>query len=79
MGMRKPEEPEIQAAALESLLHEKGTISRDVTDEIIHRQQSVTHRRGTEVVARAWTDHHFRRRLLGNARLAIAEMGFTAE
>jgi nitrile hydratase len=77
--MPKHEDGEIRAAAVESLLDEKGFITRELTDEILGLQDAVTHQRGAAVVARAWTDSRYRDRLFSDARAAVEEMGFTAE
>jgi nitrile hydratase subunit alpha len=63
--------------ALESLLVEKGIVDPTMVDEIIeHFEADVGPLNGAKVIARAWTDPAYRRRLLANATKAIAEFGF---
>lgn len=67
----------IRAKALESLLVEKGIISTDAIDEIVRAyEQDIGPLNGARVVARAWTDPEYRRRLLENGTEAIAELGY---
>ena len=74
-------EPEAYAAsrtkALESLLIEKGLVASDVLDGIVHAfEQDIGPLNGAKVVARAWVNPEYRRRLLEEGTEAIAEMGF---
>jgi nitrile hydratase subunit alpha len=63
--------------AVEALLVEKGIVDPGVVDKIIdHYETSVGPLNGAKVVARAWTDQAYRRRLLTDATRAIAEFGF---
>ncbi len=62
--------------ALNELLIERGLYSRTELRDMIASIDSVdpsTH--GARVVARSWTDADFRRRLLGDANAAIADIG----
>ncbi len=64
--------------ALETLLTRKGLIDPAALDEIIETYaHKVGPRNGAAVVARAWIDPDFRKRLLKDATAAVAEMGFT--
>jgi len=66
-----------RAEALESLLTEKGLVAPGAVDAIIRRyEQDVGPMNGAKVVARAWTDPAYRRRLLADGAAAIAELGF---
>ena len=66
-----------RAEALESLLTEKGLVAPGAVDAIIRRyEQDVGPMNGAKVVARAWTDPAYRRRLLADGTAAIAELGF---
>ena len=68
---------ELRVRALESLLVEKGLVDPAALDAIIETYQTrVGPRNGARVVARAWTDPEFRRRLARDATAAIAELGF---
>lgn len=63
--------------AVEALLVEKGIVDPGVVDKIIdHYETNVGPLNGAKVVARAWTDHAYRRRLLTDATRAIGEFGF---
>lgn len=68
----------LRAEALESLLLERGLIDPKVVDGLIKRYENdVGPMNGAKVVAKAWTDPDYRRRLLENGTAAIAELGYT--
>ena len=68
----------LRTKALESLLIEKGLLSSDVVDEVVRRyEQDIGPLNGAKVVARAWIDPAYKRRLLEDGTAAIAELGFT--
>jgi nitrile hydratase len=70
--------PEIQirVRALEDLLIEKGLVERAALDRIVEAYETrIGPRNGAQVVARAWTDADYKRRLLSDATAAIAELG----
>jgi nitrile hydratase len=70
-------EVQLRVKALESLLTEKGLVDPAALDELIDTYETrVGPRNGAQVVARAWVDPDFKRRLLENATEAIAELGF---
>jgi nitrile hydratase len=74
-------EPESEAAlrtkALESLLIEKGLISSDSVDRVVsYFEQDIGPLNGAKVVARAWVDPEYKRRLLEDGSAAITELGF---
>ena len=70
-------EPALRAEALESLLLERGLIDRTTVDTFIQTYETaVGPMNGAKVVAKAWTDPEFRRRLLEDGTAAIASMGF---
>jgi nitrile hydratase len=70
-------EVQLRVKALESLLTEKGLVDPAALDELIDTYETrVGPRNGARVVARAWVDPAFRRRVLEDATEAIAEMGF---
>ena len=76
-GTRALPDPELRVRALESLLTEKGLVDPAALDAITDFYENrVGPRNGARVVARAWTDHEFKDRLLRNAGAAIAELGF---
>jgi nitrile hydratase subunit alpha len=63
--------------AMESLLVEKGLVDPDAIDDVVeYYETSVGPLNGARVVARAWTDPDYRRRLLGDGTRAVAELGF---
>ena len=67
----------LRTKALESLLVEKGYVSTDAIDEIVRMyEQDIGPLNGAKVVARAWIDPEYKRRLLTNGADAIAELGF---
>ena len=69
--------PALRAEALESLLHEKGFLDPSVVDTIVERyEKDIGPLRGAQVVARAWSDQDYKRRLLANGTAAVGEMGF---
>ncbi len=66
---------EARVWALESLLAEKGLVSRDAIDRVVASyEQDIGPMIGAKVVARAWVDPAFRRRLLEDATRACAEL-----
>ena len=70
--------PALRAKALESLLVEKGLVDPAALDQLIDRYETkVGPRNGARVVARAWTDPAFKRRLLEDTSAAMAEFGYT--
>jgi nitrile hydratase subunit alpha len=67
----------LRVEALESLLTEKGLIDPAIVDAIVrYYEEDVGPLNGARVVARAWVDPAYKRRLLDNATAAIAELGF---
>ncbi|MDP6707691.1 MAG: nitrile hydratase subunit alpha [Alphaproteobacteria bacterium] len=67
----------LRVRALESLLLEKGLVETAALDEIIDTfENRIGPQNGAKVVARAWTDPTYRKRLLDDATSAIAELGF---
>lgn len=73
-----PADIELRVRALESLLQEKGLIDPAALDELIDTyEHKVGPRNGAQVVAKAWSDPEYKRRLLADATAAIAELGFS--
>src|SRR3989442_4374957 len=69
--------PALRVKALESLLTEKGLVDPQALDELIDTYETrVGPRNGARIVARAWVDAAFKKRLLEDATAAIAEFGF---
>jgi nitrile hydratase len=72
-----PSDAALRVKAIESLLVAKGLIDRSALDELIDTyQHRVGPRNGARVVARAWTDADYKRRLLTNSDAAISELGY---
>jgi nitrile hydratase len=72
-----PSEPALRIKALESLLVEKGVLDPAAVDEIIDVfEHRVGPRNGALVVAKAWADPEFRKRLLADGTAAVRELGF---
>ena len=68
---------EQRVAALQALLTERGLVPEGFIEEITRRYESeIGPLNGAKVVARAWTDPDYRRRLLADGTAAIAELGF---
>ena len=67
----------LRTRALESLLIEKGLLTTDIIDEVVQKyEKDVGPLNGAKVVARAWIDPDYKRRLLEDGTAAIAELGF---
>ena len=73
-----PESPAaLRTKAIESLLVEKGLIASDAVDAVVETyERDIGPLNGAKVVARAWCDPEYRKRLLEDGTAAIAEMGF---
>ena len=70
-------EMDLRVRAMESLLVEKGYVDPKALHALVETyEKKIGPRNGAKVVARAWTDEAFRRRLLEDATEAIASMGF---
>jgi nitrile hydratase len=68
--------PAARVKALEQLLIDKGLIDPASIDAIVDTYENkIGPRNGARVVARAWTDPAFKKRLLADAVAACAELG----
>lgn len=68
----------LRVKSLESLLVEKGLVETEALDALVDRYENkVGPKNGAKVVARAWTDPEFKKRLLADGSAAIAEFGFS--
>jgi nitrile hydratase len=75
-GERIP--PALRTEALEQLLTERGLIEPTAMNKIISDYETnVGPLNGAKVVAKAWTDPQYRRRLLEDGTAAIKELGFS--
>jgi nitrile hydratase len=73
-----PSAPALRIKALESLLVEKGLVDPGAVEEIIDQfEKRIGPRNGAKVVAHAWADPAYKKRLLEDGSKAIAELGFT--
>jgi nitrile hydratase len=71
---------ELRTRALEALLVSRGLVSTDAIDAVIdYYATDVGPQNGARVIARAWSDSSYRKRLLEDASGAIAELGFGGE
>ena len=69
---------EARVRALESILVEKGLVEPAALDAIIDTYETkIGPRNGAKVVARAWCDAAYARRLREDATAAVAEFGFS--
>ena len=68
-------EYEIMVHAIKELLIEKGVITGDDIRKTLEFMDTRTPALGAQVVARAWTDPEFRKRLLADGTAAVGEMG----
>ena len=68
---------ELRVRALESLLVEKGYVEPQALDALVETyEKKVGPRNGARVVAKAWADAQFRKRLLEDATEAISSLGY---
>ena len=73
-----PEEPELRVKAIETLLLNKVIIKSDTFNELIDTYENkIGPRNGAKVVAKAWVDPEYKKRLLENATKAIEELSYT--
>ena len=73
-----PSDPALRVKALESLLTEKKLIDPAAVDALVDTfEKRIGPRNGAKVVARAWVDPAYKKRLLSDATTAIAELGFS--
>jgi nitrile hydratase subunit alpha len=72
-----PSDISLRVKALESLLVEKGLVDPAALDALVDTYENkVGPRNGATIVARAWVDAEYKKRLLSNAAAAVAELGF---
>jgi nitrile hydratase len=74
----QPSDISLRVKAVESLLVEKGLIDREAIDKLVDAYENkIGPHNGARVVARAWSDPEFKKRLLADGTEAIAELGYT--
>ena len=72
-----PSDIALRVKALESLLVEKRLVDRAALDAIVDAYETkIGPRNGARVVARAWVDPAYKKRLVTDATAAIAELGY---
>ncbi len=74
-----PSDPTLRVKALESVLVEKGFVDPAALDGLIDTfEHQVGPRNGARIVAKAWVDPEYKKRLLADAPAALAEAGYTS-
>src|SRR5882757_1368782 len=72
-----PSDPALRTKALESLLGEKGLVDPAALDALVDAYENkIGPRNGARVVARAWVDPDYKKRLLEDGAAAITELGY---
>ena len=72
-----PSDLELRVKSLESILVEKGLVDRPALDALVDTfENKIGPRNGARVVAKAWVDAAYKRRLLADPDSAITELGF---
>lgn len=61
--------------AVQSLMDERGMKPAESAEELRHLAEEAWAAGGARVVARAWADPEYRKRLLANGKEAVAELG----
>jgi len=68
----------LRIRAIQALLVEKGVLTQEDIQNQIDYIESRTPALGARMVAKAWVDPEYRKRLLANAKTAAAELGIDA-
>ena len=72
-----PSEPALRVKALETLLVDKGLVNAQTIDAWVEAYtEEIGPKRGARVVAKAWCDPDFKKRLFEDAPAAIDELGY---
>lgn len=72
-----PSDPELRVKAIETLLLSKGLIDPNTLDELIDTyENNIGPQNGAKVVAKAWVDEGYKKRLLEDATSAIRELSY---
>jgi nitrile hydratase len=72
-------DPALRTRAIESLLLEKGLITPAAVDAVAATlENDIGPLNGARVVARAWSDPEYKKRLLADGNAALEELGLTA-
>jgi nitrile hydratase len=74
----RPSDISLRVKAVESLLVEKGLLDPSAIDKLVDAyEHKIGPHNGARVVARAWSDPAYKKRLLSDGTAAIAELGYT--
>jgi nitrile hydratase len=74
--IRRTAPVEHRVDAIQAALEERGLKATEAVEELTHLAEDVwVPRNGARVVAKAWVDPAFRKRLLADGRAAVAELG----
>ena len=72
-----PSDPELRVKAVETLLLNKGLIDSKTLDELIDTYENrIGPKNGANVLAKAWVDPEYKKRLLIDATSAIRELSY---
>ena len=72
-----PSDPELRVKAIETLLLNKGLIDSQTLDELIDTYENrIGPKNGARVVAKAWVDPEYKKRLMNDATSAIRELSY---
>ena len=72
-----PSDPELRVKAIETLLLSKGLIDSKTLDELIDTYENrIGPQNGAKVIAKAWVDQNYKKRLLDDATSAIRELSY---
>ena len=66
---------QLMETSLRELLVEKGIVTNEQVNEEVAAMRARTPERGAKVVAKAWVDAEYRKRLLANGTAACEELG----
>jgi nitrile hydratase len=74
--VRRTAPVEQRVDAIQKALDERGMNASEAVEELTHRaQEQWIPQNGARVVAKAWVDPEFRKRLLADGRAAVTELG----
>jgi hypothetical protein len=76
---RPPSEHEIMSRAMQELLEARGVITAEQVRRRMEQFEEDFPHRGSRVIAHAWVDAAFRKRLLADGKAACAEFGVDLE
>jgi nitrile hydratase len=74
-----PSDFEIMSRAMQELLEEKGVLTAEQVRRRMELFEEELPYRGSRVVAHAWTDPEFKKRLLADGKAAVTEFGIDLE